>query len=175
MAEELDDGGKKKSSPLNLLIMGGLVLVVPLTLALLVFQFVLSPMLGGEEPAAPVKPVVDNAYPAGAMAFEFEEVQAAVLPDDPDLAAPVLLYRVAMVCKDQLTNDLVSQQQVYFTAMLDKLHRNRTRSELNDPLVQETILKQARQEANTLLKRLAPEAELEIIEVLYVKFGMIDL
>ncbi|MFM1918542.1 MAG: hypothetical protein RLZZ303_176, partial [Candidatus Hydrogenedentota bacterium] len=29
MAEEVEDGGKKKSSPLNLLIMGGLVLVVP--------------------------------------------------------------------------------------------------------------------------------------------------
>lgn len=175
MAEELDAQDTKKSSLMSWIVMGGLVLLVPLVLALLVFQFVLRPMLGSDAAIAPAAPVVDNVYPVGAMALEFAEVQAAVLPDEPDLAAPVLLYRVAFVCVDAPTHALITAEQVYFTAMLDKLHRNRTRSELNDPQVQETILKQARQEANTLLKRLAPTGKHEVIEVLYVKFGMIDL
>ncbi len=175
MAEEIDAQEKKSSSLVSWIIMGGLVLLVPLVLAILVFQFVLRPVLGSDTPAAPAVPEVENVYPVGAKALEFAGVQAAVLPDEPDLAAPVLLYRVAMVCKDQATYDLIAAEQVYFTAMLDKLHRNRTRSELNDPQVQETILKQARQEANTLLKRLVPNGNLEVIEVLFVKFGMIDL
>ncbi|MBI1318624.1 MAG: hypothetical protein GC168_06715 [Candidatus Hydrogenedens sp.] len=174
MAQD-ENASPKGGSPLvRWIIMGGFVVLVPTILALLVFQFILRPMLSGEA-APPPEPEISDAIPEGAVPLEFAESQGAVLPDSPDLTAPILMYRVAMVCDSQLTSDLITAQMVYFTAMLDKLHRNRTRSELSDPQVQATILKRAEQEANTLLKRLSPKEDHKVLEVMYTKYGLIDL
>ena len=179
MAEEQVEAPKK--SPLMRYAMtGGMVVLVPMILALVLCQFVLRPLLapaeGAEHDAHEEEHhAVEGVFPEGSMPIEFPEAQAAVLPDEPQLAAPILLYRVAMVCADEHSHHLIEYNMVYFTAMLDKLHRNRTRMELNDPQVQETILKQARQEANTLLKRLDPKGHGEVLEAMYVKFGLIDI
>jgi len=179
MAEEQEAAAPKRSSLAGYLIMGTLVLVVPLVLAVLVFQFVLTPILSPEAEDAHAAEdhhaVPDDAYPEGAMPVEFPDTQAAVLSDDPELAAPVLLYKVAMVAMDEHTQHVVTEKQVFFVAMLDKLHRNRTRSELNDPQVQESILRQAKLEANNLLKKLDPTAHDGVLDVMYVKFGLIDI
>ena len=174
MAEEPNDEKKGGSPIVRYAAVGGLVILVPTILALLVFQFILRPMLGSETPPEPEE-VIEGVIPAGAVPLSLPEVQGAVLPDDPDSVAPVLIYQVAFICADQITSDMITANMVYFQAMIDKLHRNRTRSELNDPQVQTTILKRAEQEANTWLKRLAPESDFEVLEVMYVKFGMIDL
>jgi flagellar basal body-associated protein FliL len=180
MAEEQEVSAPKRSPLVGYLVMGGLVVVVPLVLAGLVFQFVLKPVLmpEGEEEAHAEEDhhaEVADAYPVGAMPVEFPDSQSAVLSDDPELAAPVLLYKVAMVAMDEHTQHVISEKQVFFMAMLDKLHRNRTRSELNDPQTQEAILKQAKQEANNLLKKLDPTAHDGVLDVMYVKFGLIDI
>jgi hypothetical protein len=174
MAQETNAPAKSGSPLLRWLILGGFVVLVPTVLALLVFQFILRPMLSGEAPAAP-EPVVEGVIPAGAVPLEFAEVQSSVLPDSPDVAAPLLMYRIAMICDGPETSALITAQMVYFQAMLDKLHRGRTRQELNDPQVQATILKRAEQEANTLLKRLAPDLDHTVLEVMYTKFGIIDI
>jgi len=174
MAQETNAAAKGGSPLVRWIIVGGFVVLVPTVLALLVFQFILRPMLSGEAPPPPA-PVVEGVIPMGAVPLEFAEVQSSVLPDSPDSAAPILMYRIAVICDSPETSALVTAQMVYFQAMLDKLHRGRTRSELNDPQVQATILKRAEQEANTLLKRLAPEMDYKVLEVMYTKFGIIDI
>lgn len=191
MAEEQEATPARRSPLVGYLTMGAMVVIVPLVLALVVFQFVVKPMLApaaeAEHAEEHAEEEHEDAIPETATPIEFPETQASVLSDDPDLAAPVLIYKVAMIVDTPETAALISgggggehggggaSKQVFFTAMLDKLHRNRTRSELSDPQVQETILKQARQEANNLLKRLAPEHEHKVLDVMYVKFGLIDL
>jgi hypothetical protein len=179
MAEEQEAAGGKRSPLVNYLIMGALAVVVPSVLAVLVFQFVLKPMLSPSEEAAHAEEdhhaEVADAYPVGASPVELPETQAAVLSDDPELAAPVLIYKVAMVAADEHSMHILTEKQVFFIAMLDKLHRNRTRSELNDPQTQEAILKQAKQEANLLLKKLDPTVHDGVLDVMYVKFGLIDI
>ena len=96
MAEEQEVSAPKRSPLMGYLVMGGLVVVVPLVLAGLVFQFVLKPVLmpEGEEEAHAEEEhhaEVADAYPVGALPVEFPDSQSAVLSDDPELAAPVLL------------------------------------------------------------------------------------
>jgi len=174
MAEEVEE---KQGSPIvRYVIAGGLILMVPTTLALLVFFFILRPVLmGGPEP---VQEEVDNLIPEEAAAYTFPESQGAVIPDDPDSPAPILLYEITVICDSVETANYIGGDPTttaYFRAMLDKLHRNRTRSELNDPQVQTTILRRAEQEANNILKRRAPESGMRVLEALYTKFGLVDL
>ncbi len=177
MAEEQQDvaqGEKKSNKMVGVLIMGGIVILVPAILALVVFQFILRPML--HSPEATVKEPVEQVeeIPAGTVTIDFPEAQATVLTDDPDSSSPLLIYQVSMACSpDALT--LIETNKAWFTAMLNKLHRNRTWSELNDPYIQETILKQAKQEANLLLKKLVPNGKQKIVEVMYLKFVTMDL
>lgn len=179
MAEEQEAAGAKRSPLVGYLITGAFVVVVPLVLAVLVFQFVVKPMVAAPEEAAHEEEAhheeVADAYPVGAAPVEFPDTQSAVLSDDPELAAPVLIYKVAMVAADEHSMHILTEKQVFFIAMLDKLHRNRTRSELNDPQTQEAILKQAKQEANLLLKKLDPTVHEGVLDVMYVKFGLIDI
>jgi hypothetical protein len=198
MAEEQEATPPGRSPLVGYLMMGAMVFVVPLVLAFVVFTFVVKPMISptgqSETHAEESHDHLDGAYPPTAMAIEFPETQSSVLSDDPELAAPVLIYRIAMVVDSPETAAIITgaggdghgggdahggSKQVFFTAMLDKLHRNRTRSELSDPQVQETILKQARQEANNLLRKFSlgdkKAAHHEVLEVMYVKFGLIDI
>jgi len=179
MAEEQEATAAKKSSLMSYIMMGAIAVLVPSVLAVLVFQFVLKPILApaeeGEHAAEEHHAEVTDAYPVGASPVELPETQAAVLSDDPELAAPVLIYKVAMVAADEHSMHILTEKQVFFVAMLDKLHRNRTRSELSDPQTQEAILKQAKQEANLLLKKLDPTVHEGVLDVMYVKFGLIDI
>jgi len=64
-----------------------------------------------------------------------------------------------------------------FVAILVELHDSRTKAELNDPVVKESILRQAKQEANALLKRVQEKEDptVEIIEVMYTEYTVIEL
>ena len=144
MAEEVKEEKKQEgggSSPVikTAVIIGGVVLVPAIT-ALLIAKFLILPMVATPEEETPKERV--EQIPADAVTIEFEEAQATVLTDDPNAAAPLLLYQIAMVCNNAETMALVEAKKTWFTALLGQLHRNRTRSELNDPYMQETILKQ---------------------------------
>ncbi len=133
------------------------------------YQITEAQRLAREWPTDP-EPVI---LPTGTEPFEFPEAQATVLSDNPNLTASVLLYRVAMICDSVETVTIVRDKQMFFMALLDKMHQNRSRSEWNDPQVQEQILKQAKQEANNLLSQLAGEGKHQVIEMMYIKLGLL--
>ena len=151
----------------------GLIILVPAVLALLLFFFLVKPMLAPTDLSAPADQV--DTIPATAVTITFDETQATVLTDNAAGPAPLLVYQVAMACSDSPTMATIEGKKAWFTSMVNRLHRNRSRAELNDPTVQEAILRQARQEANQLLKRLAPGASGEVIEVMHLKYTIVDL
>ncbi len=165
---------KAESSPLiRKIVLLGMFILIPAILALATARFVLIPMMA--PPAdSPPEEVVD-VIPPLAMTVEFDEVQATVRTENPDEAAPVLVYKIAMAVSDPATAALIEAKKAWFSSMLGKLHRNRTRSELNDPYIEETILKQAKQEANLLLKKLDPGAKHEVLEVMHLKYAIFDM
>lgn len=173
MAEEnkADEAAAGKSI-VSTLIPLVIVVLVSALLALALFNFVIRPRIGGEA-AAPSGPV--DVMPAGVTTFELPEAQATVMVEGPDQAAPLLIYQLAFVCRDQATHALIEQRRPFFNARMGELFRNRTRAELNDPYVQDSLLKQARQRANQELRKFDPKGSQEVLEVLYLKFTIYDL
>lgn len=164
---------KRKSSKTPLIIAIVLVVVVPAALAGALFVGVIRPLLQDEQEVKPEVPT-DLIPPTHAMA-KFDEVNLPILPDDPESAAPLLSYQVAFACSDPETLAIIENHKEWFVAKISEIHQNKTRSELVDPYVKNTLKKQIRQDANTLIKRLAPEAKGEVIEVLYLRYGIMDL
>ena len=73
------------------------------------------------------------------------------------------------------TAAVVDSRKSLFAAMILKMHQGRTRAELNDSLVRNSILQQIKQQSNILLKRINPEADLMVLDALHLKFTMVDL
>jgi len=109
---------------------------------------------------------------------DFKGLRASVLVEESELSSPALLqYSVALACANQKTALLVESWNQMFVAILVELHDSRTKAELNDPVVKESILRQAKQEANALLKRVQEKEDptVEIIEVMYTEYTVIEL
>jgi flagellar basal body-associated protein FliL len=165
------EANAEKPSSMRFIILAGIVLVGAAVVGVLLYFFLLRPRLT----AASETPKEKLPELANAVTLELPEERVTVLVDDPDAAAPILNYQVSMVCANQETKDLISARLDWFKSMVNKLHRNRTRKELNDPQVQEGLLKQARLEANKLLKKFSNDPKLEVLEVLYLKFAVFDI
>ncbi len=142
---------------------------------LAIYKFILAPKLEVVEEPEPEE-FSDN-IPAGAVAHDFEEAQTAVVSSDPNAPNAVLIYTASMICANEETKALLEKNKQWFTAMLSDLHRNRTKEELADPAVEKSILDEAREQANALLRRLQPEPnpEIKVIQVLHLKFTVFTL
>jgi len=140
-----------------------------------IYKFMLAPKLEVEKEPEPEE-FSDN-IPTGAVAHDFEETQTAVVNNDPNAPNSVLIYTVSMICANEETKALVEKNKQWFTAMLSDLHRNRTKEELADPGVEKSILDEAREQANSLLRRLQPQPkpEIKVIQVLHLKFTVFTL
>lgn len=169
---------KKSSSFVKLLLIGGASVLIPAISAIVVFMSVLRPMLLTDDKEGKTSTVsVDtaDAIPATAVIIKFDETQATVITQKSDAPAPLLIYQVAMSCSDPEVSAVVEGKKEYFTALINKIHRNRTRTELNDPGVQEALLRQTKNEANQLLNKLSPGIQGSILEVMYLKYTIVDL
>ncbi|MBI2421846.1 MAG: hypothetical protein HYV27_03370 [Candidatus Hydrogenedentes bacterium] len=178
-APEVPGGKEQKSSPLvKNLILYGTALLVPAILGASTFLFLIKPRLEGavtiEEP---MMETPSDALPMDVQEVTFDQETTSTVVDDPDLAPPILMYQIALSVKNTETKTLIEAKKAYFQARITRLHGNRTEKELKDPFVQDTILRQIKQESNTLLKRLAPESEvdLEVLEAMYLKFSVMAL
>ncbi len=177
-APETQGQQKTSSNIIRLLLIGGASILTPAIVAVVVFIFVLKPVL--------VKSDVDNSstenvanvgdvIPPTAVIVKFDEAQATVISQKSDAPSPLLIYQVAMSCSDEEVSAVIEAKKEYFTALINKIHRNRTQTELNDPGVQEALLRQTKNEANQLLKKLAPEIKGNILEVMYLKYTIVEL
>ncbi len=182
MADEKapEQQGEKKSSSslIKLLLIGGASVLIPAISAVIVFFFVLKPMLVADNAdSSSMTNAVDSSdvIPATAVIVKFDETQATVITQKSDAPAPLLIYQVAMSCSDPNVSSVIEGKKEYFTALINKIHRNRTRTELNDPGVQEALLRQTKNEANQLLLKLSPELKGTILEVMYLKYTIVDL
>ncbi len=174
-ANEQQEQPKGKSSVARLAIIGGIAVIAPAVLALALFNFVFRPLLADDASTPKPQQPVQEGLPATAIAYEFPEAQATVAAQDFESGAPLLIYQVALICDSPDTQLLLEQRNTWFNAMIGKLHRNRTRAELGDPYIQDTILRQIRDEANNLLEQFAPKGKNRIIEAMYIKFAIFDL
>lgn len=173
MAEEPVEVKKKSSFMINAVLLVA-ALLVPACIGLVIAKMWLLPALSGETVEAP-QAMVDDAFPEGMTDVPFDEIQVSVQSDDPDVVPPLLVVKVAFSCADPETAAKVTEKKQYFMAEILKYHQGRTRSELNDPMVQNSILEQIKQQSNILLKKMSPKVEMTVLRVMHVKFMMVDL
>ncbi len=167
---------KSSSSLVKVLLIGGASILIPAISAIVVFLFVLKPMLVDNSDATSATAVdASDAIPATAVIVKFDETQATVITQKADAPSPLLIYQLAMSCSDSDVSAVIESKKEYFTALINKIHRNRTRTELNDPGVQEALLRQVKNEANQLLKKLSPGIKGTILEAMYLKYTIVDL
>lgn len=174
MADEPTEGTPKKSSFIMtaLLLVGAL--LVPAIVALVIAKMWVLPRLTGEE-VVEAAPVVDDDFPATMTLVEFPKINVSVASDDPDMVPPLLSVQVTLSCVDDITAAKVEEKKAYFAAEILRLHQGRTRAELNDPLVQSSILEQIKQQSNILLKRMAPDMDLKVLRAMHTDFMIVDL
>ena len=190
-AAEGAEGAGGKSGLVKTIVMVALVVIVPLALVGVVYTFVLAPRLqpaeaaeGGEH-AAEAHAEEEHAAEAGghdemahAAAIEFEDESVNVMPDAPGGKPALLSYKCAIVVNSHELELVVGDKakKPFFSSILLRLHSNRTKTELNDPRVKESILRQAKQEANAMVKKLLPEdAEAKVLEVLHIKYTIFEI
>lgn len=174
---EQQEQKKSSSNLIKLLLIGGASILIPAISAVVVFFFVLKPMLVTDTESSSSANTVDTSdmIPATAVIVKFDETQATVITQKADTPSPLLIYQVAMSCSDPEVSAIIESKKEYFTALINKIHRNRTRTELNDPGVQEALLRQTKNEANQLLNKLSPGIKGAILEVMYLKYTIVDL
>ncbi len=151
----------------------GVALGVILTFAiigLVVFRFVIQPRLE-TDPNKQAATANQNT-----VIVPFEEAFTTVIMPSENMLASTLLYKVSIECSNQETADLVTGHMPRFVAMIRKLHSYKTRAELDDPLVEESIRKQILQEGNALLDELqgGENPKNRIVAVYHEKFYIQD-
>jgi len=180
-------------SPLvKLLAIGGVVVAVGAGSALGLYFTLLKPRLQPAEAAAtgsaaktdphsaasdPHEDADHDAHFAHAEAIEFDEASVNVNAEGPDGKPSLLSFKCAIVISEHVAAQALGDKakKPLFASILLKLHSNRTKTELTDPRVKESILRQARQQCNALLKKLLPESKATVIEVLHVKYTLFEL
>lgn len=177
MAEEqnAENTEKKKSSIIMTAALFLAALLVPASIGLGLFKFFVMPKLAMNDTVMAAPPDDIPAFPETMTTVVFDELLVTVQSDDPDLASPLLQIKVALSCADEMTSGTVEGKKEYFAAEILRLHQGRTRSELNDPLVQNSILEQIKQQSNILLKKLSPRMELKVLKAMYLKFTIMEL
>lgn len=163
-------GGKLK----KILVIAGAV-ILPVIAAAVVFMFVISPMLNksNEDKEDEKKEI---KIPITVVTVRFDSAFATVLKSDPELPASQLMFTVDLECLNTTTQNLVMAHRPRFTHMINSLHEFRTREELDDRLVKETIEKQILQKANAILRQLQeePTDEIKVTAVFHVQWVVHD-
>lgn len=176
MADESE--GKKKSPLIKNIVLFIAALLVPAVIGLVIAKMWLLPTLSGDTHAEEHVEEVEDSFPAGMTDVPFDELQVSVQTDSPDMVAPLLMVQVALSCENPETAAKVTEKKSYFAAEILKYHQGRTRAELNDPMVQASILEQIKQQSNILLKKMKTEeekVELKVLRAMHLKFIIMDM
>ena len=175
--EKKKEAAPKKGSKLfSFVILPLAMILIAATAALLAWQFVIKPRMevkpAGQPPNA-------DMIPPMAVTVPFEDAHTTVVMSDPEFPASTLLYKVALVCNNQATADIVQNRNNLprFVNMLRKVHSYKSRDELSDPMIEANLQRQIVQQANQILERLqeAPDPEVKVIEALHLAFFVQDL
>ena len=173
MAEEQASSAgatKRRSATQIVIYVAGAVLIAAIG-AMLLYLFLLRPML------APAEPVAQPAVPTTAAWVEFDQANAtAVMPPGANVPATLVLYKVSFLCANPETAALVEANKAWFADMLRELHSGHPRESLDDPLLQRSIKRQALARANEIIGTLVgPDQPLyRVLDVFHREFFFVD-
>ena len=140
-------------------------------MGVLVWFFVVKPRLTAEVEPPPSPAMLQVAVP-------FDETTVTlIMPDREKMLASLLIYKITLDCSNQYTADLVGKYQPRFVDLIRKSHSYKTRAEMDDPLVEESIRRQILQSGNALIQEIEGKEvpENRIVAVYHEKFVVQDM
>ena len=155
--------------------------------ALAVFYFAFMPKLaspahgedGEDEEAAEVAAEEGGHGEGGApkLSVEFDDTTVTVVMPSPDIPASILMFQVALDCTNSTAANLVEANKTRFAAKIRELHSYKKRVELDNPQLEQDILKAVVQESNALLQEITgkPSEKARVKDAYHVKFFIQDL
>ncbi|MDZ4860696.1 MAG: hypothetical protein SGI88_17095 [Candidatus Hydrogenedentes bacterium] len=164
--------------------------LVSVVAALAVFYFVFMPKLAdapegeeGEEHEVEAE-AEDGGHGGGghgeeattSLAVSFEESFATLIMPSPDMPASVLLYKVTIDCGNSNAKGLIEAHMPRFVAKIRELHSYRKREEVDNPQLEQDILKSIVQESNAILQELLgkPSEKTRVVAAYHEKFFIQD-
>jgi len=167
--------------------------VISVIAALAVFYFVFMPKLsspahgegGGEEEAVEAT-AEEGGHEGGGengegaapkLTVEFDETTVTCIMPAPDMPASILMFQVALECANSNAATLIESNKTRFAAKIRELHSYKKRAELDNPQLEQDILKSVVQESNALLQEITgkPSEKTRVKEAYHVKFFIQDL
>lgn len=111
------------------------------------------------------------------LTVEFDETTVTCVMQSPDIPASILLYQVALDCENASAASLIEANKARFTAKIRELHSYKKRAELDNPQLEQDILKAVVQESNVLLQAILgkPSEKTRVKDAYHIKFFIQDL
>ena len=168
MAEEKKEGaagpGKSRTS---LLIAAAIVVLIAAVLGIVVFKFVLQPMLAGdtEQP---------GQEPPSSFFVDFNDLTVSGQPDNPNEVPPILAFTLTLACRNIETVNVIEASRPRFEGLLVDLYASKTRRQLSDPFEKTQIQQEALRLTNARLKEYQSEVELGVTEVLHRRYTLVE-
>lgn len=166
---------KRKGGLIVTLAIVAAALIIPAAAGLLAFQFVILPRLTAADAVDGQE--MEEKIPLTAVTVAFEQqVATLIMPPNTNAPASLLLYQVALECANPETLALVERFRPRFLDMIRELHGNKTRGEVDDPLVLDSIKKQILQRSNTILQRAQaqPDPNIRVTAVFHTQWTVQD-
>ena len=159
----------EKRSFLRRLFVPAFVVLAAVIAAVLLYSFVVIPMLAQEteETAVP-----EASISMTSETVTFEDSFASIIMPKEDMPTSILFFQVSLECSDLMTKALVERHKSRFNDLINDAHQYQRREELDDPRTKESIEKRILEQANDALKRLQekPDPQCRITEVFHEKF-----
>lgn len=111
------------------------------------------------------------------LTVEFDETTVTCVMQSPDIPASILLYQVALDCENASAASLIEANKARFSAKIRELHSYKKRAELDNPQLEQDILKAVVQESNVLLQAILgkPSEKTRVKDAYHIKFFIQDL
>ena len=175
-----------------MIMMMGITSVISVAVALAIVYFVVVPKLShapaGEEGAEPEEEVAEPAEGGGhgggegkseptTLVVSFDESYSTLVMPSPDIPASILQYKISLDCGNMTAKNLVEANKARFTAKIRELHSYKKRAEVDNPQLEQDILKQVVQESNAILQELTgkPSEKTRVVAAYHEKFFVQDL
>lgn len=172
------DADKGKSPVIKLVILGVMILMAAgvgfATWSLVLKDLVQPPDLEEVEVAT----TSDFEIPMYPVYFEMPDAFVQLQREGVDYAASLFTYKVSLECNNQATADFIDMRLPRFQGMIQELHLNLTRAEMDLGLsLQKSIQRQALQKCNDMLRQMQGDAideEIRITAVLHTQWAVSD-
>lgn len=168
MGEERPEaaGAAKKSGMTTLIIVGAIVLAAA-ALGLVVFRFVLQPMLAADLEQ-------QSAEPPSPFFADFDGLQVSGQADNPNEVPPILAFSVSLACRNAETTQVIEANRPRFEGLLVDLYASKTRRQLGDPFEKNQIQQEALRLINARLNEYDSKVELKVTEVLHRRYTLVE-